>query len=194
MFVKAGDFARIASCISQGDEMKRPAIFFDRDGVLNEDSGYVFEISQLKWIEGAREAVKIANGAGYYVFVVSNQSGVARGFYEEAHVEALHQWMQDDLAKSGAHIDAFEYCPYHPEATVERYRQVSHRRKPAPGMINDLLERFPVHISQSILIGDKPTDLEAAQAAGIRGYLFSGQNLAHFLKSVLALNENVHPS
>lgn len=174
--------------------MKRPAIFFDRDGVLNEDSGYVFEISQLKWIEGAREAVKIANGAGYYVFVVSNQSGVARGFYEEAHVEALHQWMQNDLAKSGARIDAFEYCPYHPEATVERYRQASHRRKPAPGMINDLLERFPVDISQSFLIGDKPTDLEAAQAAGIRGYLFSGQNLAHFLKSVLALNENVHPS
>jgi D-glycero-D-manno-heptose 1,7-bisphosphate phosphatase len=79
--------------------MKRPAIFFDRDGVLNEDSGYVFEVSQLKWIEGAREAVKIVNEAGYFVFVVTNQSGVARGFYEEAHVDALHQWMQDDLAR-----------------------------------------------------------------------------------------------
>ena len=171
--------------------MKRPAIFFDRDGVLNEDSGYVFEISQLKWIEGAREAVKIANGAGYFVFVVTNQSGVARGFYEEANVGALHQWMQDDLAKIGAHIDAFEYCPYHPEATIERYRLASPRRKPAPGMINELLGRFPVDVSHSILIGDKPTDLEAAQAAGITGYLFSGQNLEHFLKSILALNENM---
>ena len=161
------------ACNSQGDEMKRPAIFFDRDGVLNEDSGYVFEIGQLKWIEGAREAVKLANDAGYFVFVVTNQSGVARGFYEETHVEALHQWMQDDLAKIGAHIDAFEYCPYHPEAAIERYRQASPRRKPAPGMINELLGRFPVDVSRSILIGDKPTDLEAAQAAGIRGYLFS---------------------
>jgi D-glycero-D-manno-heptose 1,7-bisphosphate phosphatase len=176
------------------DEMKRPAIFFDRDGVLNEDSGYVFEIDRLKWIDGAREAVKVANDAGYLVFVVTNQSGVARGLYEETQVEALHKWMEADLAKIGAHIDAFEYCPYHPEAPIERYRQVSSRRKPAPGMINELVERFHVDVSRSILIGDKPTDLEAAQAAGIRGYLFSGQNLAHFLTSILALNENMRAS
>jgi len=180
--------------VLQGNEMKKPAVFFDRDGVLNEDNGYVFEISQLKWIDGAREAVKVANDAGYFVFVVTNQSGVARGFYEETHVEALHRWMEDDLAKIGAHIDAFEYCPYHPEAVIERYRQVSPRRKPAPGMINDLLERFPVDVSRSILIGDKPTDLEAAQAAGIKGYLFPGHDLVHFLRSILALNEHLRSS
>jgi D-glycero-D-manno-heptose 1,7-bisphosphate phosphatase len=163
-------------------------------GVLNEDSGYVFEIDRLKWIDGTREAVKIANSAGYFVFVVTNQSGVVRGLYEETHVEALHKWMEADLAKIGAHIDAFEYCPYHPEATVELYRQISPRRKPAPGMIHELMKRFSVDASRSILIGDKSTDLEAAQAAGIRGYLFSGQNLALFLKSILALNENVHSS
>jgi D-glycero-D-manno-heptose 1,7-bisphosphate phosphatase len=109
--------------------MKRPAVFFDRDGVLNEDSGYVFDISKLTWIDGAREAIKAANDAGYFVFVVTNQPGVARGFYEETHVEALHKVMMDDLAKIGAHIDAFEYCPYHPEAVIKRYRRVSHRRK-----------------------------------------------------------------
>ena len=97
--------------------MKRPAIFFDRDGVLNEDSGYVFEASNLKWVDGAHAAVKAANDAGYFVFVITNQSGVARGFYEESHVEALHAWMAEDLARIGAHIDAFEYCPYHPEAS-----------------------------------------------------------------------------
>jgi D-glycero-D-manno-heptose 1,7-bisphosphate phosphatase len=165
--------------------MKRPAVFFDRDGVLNEDAGYVSEVSELRWIDGAREAIKTANNAGYFVFVVTNQSGVARGLYEETHVEALHKVMTDDLAKIGAHIDAFEYCPYHPEALIERYRRVSHRRKPAPGMINDLLERFPVDVSRSILIGDKPTDLEAARAAGIKGYLFAGDNLEHFLRAVL---------
>jgi D-glycero-D-manno-heptose 1,7-bisphosphate phosphatase len=169
--------------------MKKPAIFFDRDGVLNEDSGYVFETSKLRWVEGAREAVKAANDAGYFVFVVTNQSGVARGLYEEAHVDALHKWMADDLATIGAHIDAFEYCPYHPEAVIERYRRVSPRRKPAPGMIKDLLERFPVDVGRSILIGDKPTDLEAARAAGVRGYLFSDGNLAELLRSLVRLNK-----
>ena len=165
--------------------MKKPAIFFDRDGVLNEDSGYVFEAGTLTWVDGAHAAVKAANDAGYFVFVITNQSGVARGFYEESHVEALHAWMAEDLAKIGAHIDAFEYCPYHPEAPIERYRQASHRRKPAPGMITDLLDRFPVDVSRSILIGDKPTDLEAARAAGIKGYLFQGNNLEQFLRSIL---------
>ncbi|WOH48823.1 HAD-IIIA family hydrolase [Bradyrhizobium sp. sBnM-33] len=171
--------------------MKRPAVFFDRDGVLNEDHGYVYEISKLKWIAGAREAVKAANDAGYLVFVITNQSGVARGLYEEHHVQALHEWMAGDLARIGAYIDAFEYCPYHPNAVIERYRKVSHRRKPAPGMITDLLERFPVDISRSILVGDKPTDLEAARAVGIRGLLFSGGDLAKLVRSVIDPKKNV---
>jgi D-glycero-D-manno-heptose 1,7-bisphosphate phosphatase len=166
-------------------EDKRPAVFFDRDGVLNEDNGYVFEICKLRWINGARKAIKAANDAGCFVFVVTNQSGVARGLYEESDIEALHEWMKDDLAKIGAHIDAFEYCPYHPEAIIERYRRASRRRKPAPGMINDLLKRFPVDLSRSILVGDKPTDLEAAQAAGVQGYLYSGGDVARFLKPLL---------
>ena len=90
------------------------------------------------------------------------------------------------MTKIGAHIDAFEYCPYHPDALIERYRQVSHRRKPAPGMINDLLERFPVDITRSILIGDKPSDLEAARSAGINGYLYVNGHLAQFLRPLLA--------
>jgi len=90
-------------------------------------------------------------------------------------------WL-NDLAKIGAHIDAFEYCPFHLDGSVERYRRISDRRKPEPGMINYLLRRFPVDIQRSILIGDKPTDLEAARAAGIRGYLFSGGNLERFLR------------
>ncbi|QHO79449.1 D,D-heptose 1,7-bisphosphate phosphatase [Bradyrhizobium sp. CCBAU 051011] len=165
--------------------MRRPAVFFDRDGVLNEDSGYVFEISKLRWIDGAREAVKAVNDAGCFAFVVTNQSGVARGLYEETHIKALHQCMADDLAKIGARIDAFEYCPFHPEASIERYRRASYRRKPAPGMINDLLERFPVDVGRSILIGDKATDLEAARASGIKGYLYVSGHLARFVKPLL---------
>ncbi|MGY3587862.1 D-glycero-D-manno-heptose 1,7-bisphosphate phosphatase [Bradyrhizobium sp. USDA 4341] len=166
-------------------EPRRPAVFFDRDGVLNRDIGYLFESHRLVWIEGAREAVKAVNDMGYLAFVVTNQSGVARGLYEEAHIRQLHDWMAAELGKIGAHIDAFEYCPFHPEGTVERYRQVSPRRKPSPGMITDLLERFPVDVERSFLVGDQPTDLEAARAAGLKGYLFSGPNLEAFLKPLL---------
>jgi D-glycero-D-manno-heptose 1,7-bisphosphate phosphatase len=165
--------------------MKRPAVFFDRDGVLNEDSGYVFEAHQLRWIPGAREAVKAVNDAAYWAFVVTNQSGVARGLYEETHVHALHDHMKKELAKLGARIDAFEYCPYHPLGTVERYRRVSDRRKPAPGMITDLLERFKVDPSRSFLVGDKPSDLEAARAAGVTGHCFSGGNLEQFVRNLM---------
>lgn len=173
------DFAR--ADIELTERLRRPAVFFDRDGVLNHDSGYTFEAAKLQWIEGAREAVKAVNDAGCFAFVVTNQSGVARGFYEESHVHALHRWMADEMAVIGAHIDAFEYCPDHPDGTVERYRRVSHRRKPDPGMITDLLSRFSVDADSSILIGDKPSDLEAARAAGIRGHLFSGGNLEAFV-------------
>jgi D-glycero-D-manno-heptose 1,7-bisphosphate phosphatase len=169
------------------DRPRRPAVFFDRDGVLNKDIGYLFESDRLVWVDGACHAVKTVNDLGYFAFVVTNQSGVARGLYDEAQVLALHRWMAEELAKVGAHIDAFEYCPYHPEGTVERYRRVSHRRKPGPGMINDLLERFPVDTERSFLVGDQPSDLEAARAAGLKGYLFTGHNLQEFLQPLLQI-------
>jgi D-glycero-D-manno-heptose 1,7-bisphosphate phosphatase len=174
------DFAR--ADVELIEQLRRPAVFFDRDGVLNHDSGYTFEAGKLQWIEGAQEAVKAVNDAGYFAFVVTNQSGVARGFYEESHVHALHRWMADEMAAIGAHIDAFEYCPDHPDGTVERYRRVNDRRKPGAGMITDLLARFPVNADKSLLVGDNPSDLEAARAAGLQGHLFSGGNLEAFVR------------
>jgi D-glycero-D-manno-heptose 1,7-bisphosphate phosphatase len=177
------DFAR--ADIELNAQLRRPAVFFDRDGVLNHDSGYTFETHKLKWIDGAREAVKAVNDAGCFAFVVTNQSGVARGLYEESHVQRLHRWMADEMAAIGAHIDAFEYCPDHPDGTIERYRRVSPRRKPAPGMITDLFGRFHVDADHSVLIGDKASDLEAAHAAGLKGHLFSGGSLEAFVKQHL---------
>ncbi|MDA9441625.1 D,D-heptose 1,7-bisphosphate phosphatase [Bradyrhizobium sp. CCBAU 51745] len=171
----------------------RPAVFFDRDGVLNHDAGYLFEASKFEWMDGAREAVRLVNEAGYFAFVVTNQSGVARGFYRERDVEALHRWMADELAAVGARIDAFEYCPDHPEGVIERYRRDSDRRKPGPGMIIDLMKRFPVAADRSILIGDQPRDLDAARAAGIRGLLFREGNLATFVREALKLAEATPP-
>ncbi|MGY8633306.1 HAD-IIIA family hydrolase [Bradyrhizobium sp. 14AA] len=177
------DFARADRELRE--KLRRPAVFFDRDGVLNHDSGYTFETHKLEWIEGAREAVKAVNDAGYFAFVITNQSGIARGYYEEQHVVTLHRWMADQMAVVGAHIDAFEYCPDHPEGTVARYCRTSDRRKPAPGMITDLAQRFPVDMTRSMVIGDKPSDIEAAQAAGLPGHLFEGGNLETFVRQRL---------
>jgi D-glycero-D-manno-heptose 1,7-bisphosphate phosphatase len=164
--------------------LTRPAVFLDRDGVLNVDRGYVHRPDQIEWIPGSREAIKRFNDAGYLVFVVSNQSGVARGYFSEEDVRALHRWMASELQAVGAHVDAFEYCPHHPEGTVARYRRVSGHRKPAPGMVLDCLARWPVNKDESFLIGDKDTDVEAAEAAGIRGYRFPGGNLLDFVDAL----------
>jgi D,D-heptose 1,7-bisphosphate phosphatase len=164
--------------------LRRPAVFFDRDGVLNEDSGWVGSPERFRWTDGAMDAVRQVNDLGCHAFVVTNQAGVAKGFYGEHDVAHLHGWMTDGLRAFGATIDDIRYCPFHPEATVERYRRHSDWRKPGPGMILDLLHKWNVDADRSLLIGDKESDLEAARAAGVRGVLFPGGNLNDFVESV----------
>ena len=156
--------------------LRRPATFFDRDGVLNVDEGYTHRHEDFRWIDGAKAAIKRANDEGRYVFVVTNQAGIARGYYDESDVRALHRWMNDDLRSSGAHIDDFRFCPHHPEGTVADFRMFCNCRKPQPGMIESLLSAWPVERRESMMIGDKQSDIDAAAAAGIRGFLFDGSN------------------
>src|SRR5262249_27863643 len=113
----------------------RPAVFLDRDGVLNVDHGYVHRPEQVEWGPGAIGSVRRLNGLGYRVVVVTNQAGVAHGHYGEDSVFALHAWMRDALAAHGAVVDAFYHCPYHPEGRVEQFRRSHIDRKPGPGMI-----------------------------------------------------------
>lgn len=155
----------------------RPAVFFDRDGVLNEDSGYTHRTADLRWLPGAREAVRAVNDSGRFAFVITNQSGVARGYYDEAAVTAFHSEMQRQLAEIGAHIDAFVFCPHHPGGTVDPYVLACDCRKPAPGMIRHLLRTWPVRSADSVVIGDRDSDLAAAAAAGLRARRYDGGDL-----------------
>jgi len=172
--------------VSLPDAQTRPALFLDRDGVLNEDPGYVHRWEDFRWIPGAREAVAAFNRAGWWVFVVTNQSGIGRGYYGEDDVVALHAKLSESLAEAGGHIDAFYYCPQHPDATVEAYRHPDPPdRKPNPGMILRALREHPVDIGRSIMVGDKDADVEAARRAGIRGLKFPSDNLMVFLEKEL---------
>ncbi|MFN7179420.1 D-glycero-alpha-D-manno-heptose-1,7-bisphosphate 7-phosphatase [Hyphomonas sp.] len=164
----------------------KPALFLDRDGVINADKGYVSRIEDFEWIEGAAEAIANFNRRGWYVFVVTNQSGIARNYYSEDDMHALHDWMQARLAEQGARIDRIYYCPYHEEGENPHYRRDSFDRKPKPGMLLRAMSDFPVRREQSFMIGDKDADMEAARAAGIAGFLFTGGNLASFAEWTLA--------
>jgi D-glycero-D-manno-heptose 1,7-bisphosphate phosphatase len=145
----------------------QPAVFLDRDGTLNVEVNYLHKVENFEWIPGAPEAVKRLNELGVPVLVVTNQSGVARGYYDEDAVDRLHDFMEKELATVGATIDAFYYCPYHPEGKVEEYRALSHCRKPNAGMFEEAIEEWGVNPERSFVVGDKKTDLIPCNELGM---------------------------
>ncbi|MEE3397160.1 MAG: HAD family hydrolase, partial [Succiniclasticum sp.] len=146
----------------------------DRDGVLNVDKAYLCKTEDVEWVPGSREAIAWLNRQGFQVVVVTNQSGVARGFFTEDVVRKLHDWMAAEVKKTGGEIASFYYCPHLPGAAVGQYDVDCDCRKPKPGMILQALNDFEVKPCNAFLAGDSPRDVEAAEAAGVKGFLYTG--------------------
>ncbi|SKC35006.1 D-alpha,beta-D-heptose 1,7-bisphosphate phosphatase [[Eubacterium] yurii] len=138
------------------------AAFFDRDGTINVEKNYLYKVGDFEFIEGIPELIKKYNDEGYIVIVVTNQAGIARGYYTEEDMNILHRYINEQLAKIGAHIDAFYFCPHHPDITGE-----CNCRKPKTGMLEKAIKDWDIDVSQSILYGDKPWDIEAGKKCGI---------------------------
>ncbi|MDB5618635.1 HAD family hydrolase [Tardiphaga sp.] len=169
----------------------KPAAFLDRDGVINYDDGYMGTKERIRWMPNAAKAIRRLNDSGYHVFLFSNQSGVARGFFTEDELGDLFAWMRAELLAQGARIDDIRYCPHHPNGSVAGYLEDHHWRKPSPGMILDLMQHWPVQHQGSFVIGDRDSDIEAGTAAGLPAFLFAGGDLDAFVADILQGQSNV---
>ena len=165
--------------------MKAKAVFFDRDGVLNVDVSYLYKIEDLRWVDGAREALAYLTEQGYKIFVVTNQSGIARGYYTIEEMNKLHEHMQTEIAKYGGKVEKIYFCPHHKEGKLAEFAIDCDCRKPKPGMLNQAFAEYELDKEACFLIGDSPRDVEAAEAAGIKGYLFKKGNLLDFVKNIV---------
>ncbi len=152
--------------MNEASSAPRPAIFLDRDGTINVEVNYLHRPDDFHFVPGAPQAIARLNAAGFLVVVVTNQAGIARGYYDETDLHHLHVHLQGLLADHGAHVDAFYFCPHHPEFTG-----VCACRKPAPGMLHAAARDLHIALPRSWLIGDSAGDLGAARAAGCRAIL-----------------------
>jgi D-glycero-D-manno-heptose 1,7-bisphosphate phosphatase len=151
-----------------GRDMKARALFLDRDGVVNEEVGYLHRAEEVRFVDGIFSLCRTAARLGYRLIVVTNQAGIARGYYSEADFEALMEFMSGRLRAEGVELDAIYYCPFHPEHGVGKYKQEHEDRKPGTGMLRRGAREFGVELSESVLVGDRCSDIGAANAAGLR--------------------------
>ena len=154
-------------------KLVKPVVVFDRDNTLVHDEGYTHEVEKLKWIIGAKEAILALNNSGYLVCIVTNQAGIARGYYSEEAMHTFHQAMQKDLQKIGAHIDSFFFCPHHLDGKIKALSIACECRKPKTGMLQQLNEKFQINTKKSVMIGDADKDMQCAKDYGIKGILYN---------------------
>jgi len=155
--------------------MSQRALFLDRDGVVNEEVGYLHRAEEVRFVPGIFSLCRTAIALGYRLIVVTNQAGIARGFYTEADFEILMDWMRRALHVEGITLDAVYHCPFHPEHGIGHYRREHEDRKPGTGMLRRGAREFNLSLADSIMIGDRCSDIAAANAAGLRqAFLITG--------------------
>ncbi|MGA7155913.1 MAG: HAD family hydrolase [Acidobacteriaceae bacterium] len=143
------------------------ALFLDRDGVINEEVGYLHAREEVRWVEGIFELCRVAKGLGYKLVVVTNQSGIARGMYTEEQFEALMAWVLEEFVKRGVALDAVYFCPFHPDG-VGKYKREHEDRKPGTGMLRRAAKDLGLELGASVMVGDRCSDVTAGRAAGLR--------------------------
>jgi len=159
--------------------MSGRALFLDRDGVVNVEVGYLHRAEEVRFVDGIFSLCRTAAALGYRLIVVTNQAGIARGYYTEADFDVLMEFMRGELRAEGVELDAVYYCPYHPEHGVGEYRREHEDRKPGTGMLRRGAAEFGVELSESVMVGDRCSDVAAANAAGLRqAFLISGTETA----------------
>lgn len=151
--------------------MKRPAVFIDRDGTISEEVGYINHPSRFRVFPYAARAIKLLNDQGWFAIVITNQAGVARGYFSESMIETVHDNLRQELSEQGARVDAIYYCAHHPTVGEPPYRQECDCRKPKPGLITRAAKDLEVGLEQSWMIGDRYGDVELARNAGVRSAL-----------------------
>ncbi|HUZ97516.1 MAG TPA: HAD family hydrolase [Edaphobacter sp.] len=155
--------------------MSGRALFLDRDGVINHEVGYLHRVEDVRFVDGIFSLCRTAAGLGYRLIVVTNQAGIARGFYSEADFDALMIWIKGAFRAEGVELDAVYHCPFHPEHGVGKYKRDHEDRKPGTGMLRRGVREFGVELGDSVMVGDRCSDIAAANAAGLRQvFLISG--------------------
>lgn len=153
----------------------RPAVFLDRDGTINVEKRYLYKIEDFEYMDGAVEGLRRLQDWGYLLVIITNQSGIARGYYSEDDFQRLTDWMLSDLAIRGIHIAGMYFCPHHPESKIEKYRKNCDCRKPKTGLFYRAAQELDIDLCRSVAIGDKPRDLAICREAGVQGILLSDE-------------------
>lgn len=170
------------------------ALFLDRDGIINVDHGYVYKIEDFEFVEGIFDLCRLAIDKGYQIFVITNQAGIARGYYDKTAFEVLSKWMVNTFAERGIAITKVYYCPHHPSKGVNKYVMSCDCRKPEPGMIKQAQQEYAIDLVESIFVGDKVSDMQAASKAGIKTRIlvdsrYTNEPLLEQIADVIRLDE-----
>lgn len=169
--------------------MKNKAVFLDRDGTINVDKNYLFKIQDFEFLPGSVEGLKLLQDNGFLLIIITNQSGIARGFFTEEDFEKLNNFMLQELKNSGVNISAVYYCPHLPEAEVEKYKKICNCRKPQTGLFEKAVQDFNIDLSKSFAIGDKLRDCSICDKSDCRGFLINGNIVSNKIKNVSSLLE-----